>query len=346
MKQGRNSLCSCGSGRKFKHCHGRIAGAAMSDEWTRNNPDTKFAVERVGRRKAPEGHRIRFGRGRLALPTANGTFHGPDLGDLGGALMMVGGFDGKRLSTPIGTGIMLAPGIAVTAEHVLQDIRAAGLSVEALAPGFGGSITWWRAAHFSNMRFVDKLTGDVRSRYDLSAMSLEPVSDLGSELVVPLLVASLEPPAIDERVMVLGFQADEDAPNEVGLVVSTGRVAAQHLEGRDRAMLPNPCLELELDIWGGMSGGPVINVHGELIGVASSSVSAISKVSFASLLGPITEYRLTIPWPDGWYQAKDITVGQALADLNQRMPPPARQTQLRSLKLDFAFNLDTVRRAS
>ncbi|WP_142916619.1 trypsin-like peptidase domain-containing protein, partial [Klebsiella pneumoniae] len=53
-------------------------------------------------------------------------------------------------------------------------------------------------------------------------------------------------------------------------MVSSGLVTAAFPQGRGERM-PAPCIEVEMDTMGGMSGGPVVDSDGNVIGVVSSS---------------------------------------------------------------------------
>jgi serine protease Do len=51
-----------------------------------------------------------------------------------------------------------------------------------------------------------------------------------------------------------------------------GNVTAEHPTGRDRSN-PKPVIEVEADWPGGMSGGPVFNESGEVVGLVSLSIA-------------------------------------------------------------------------
>lgn len=317
----RNQLCPCGSGLKFKRCHGAPSGSPVSDRWSKNDVDTRFEAIRVGRRTPKDGHRLNIMHGRLTIIEKPGIYDLADLGDLGGSLLQVCGLKDGELTAATGTAFMIAPGIAITAAHVLDELEAGGYAVEAIGPGFGGSLTWWRAVMIYRLGLVDG-HGDVKSQYDLAAFTMEPVSDQGTELVLVQTVVSPESPRVGDDVMVLGFRAENGVPDQIALMASRGRVVQCFPNGRDRSMLPNPCFEAELDIWGGMSGGAVVNSHGELVGIASTSVTAISRTSYVSLLTPIDKLTVRPHWPPGWYDGEELTVSDAVAQLAERCPPP------------------------
>ena len=294
----------------------------------RNDRATQFAGLRTGKFEVPEGDRLHLGRGRLSIIAEPGIFDFEDLGDLGGSLLMVSGFKDGEVGQVIGTAVMIAPGVAVTATHVLDELQATGWNVDARGPGGGGSLTWWRATGFGRKVYVDLHTQEVRASSDLAVMALELAGDPGRALELPIPVFAPDIPAVGESVMVLGFQSGAGDPEEISLFASRGVVTSQHLNGRDRLMLPNPCLEVELDIWGGMSGGAVVNRHGELVGIASSSVQGSDRLGFVSLLGSVMDYEVIPRWPPGWYEPDIRTIRRILDVFEERAPAPPRPASL------------------
>lgn len=75
------------------------------------------------------------------------------------------------------------------------------------------------------------------------------------------------------------------------LSASKGTVEEVHFGGRDRAFLPFPCFRVSSRYDGGMSGGPVMNEAGQVIGVVCSSLGdpddGGGHISYASLIGPV-----------------------------------------------------------
>ena len=61
--------------------------------------------------------------------------------------------------------------------------------------------------------------------------------------------------------------------------------------GRDTVMAPYPCFSVQLDAFGGMSGGPVFNVEGKVLGVISSAISD-SEYALAALVWPLLSLNL------------------------------------------------------
>jgi hypothetical protein len=55
QKLGRNELCWCGSGKKFKHCHGRFSKPRLTLKYPRRDrlpPSRRFAINTTARSRA------------------------------------------------------------------------------------------------------------------------------------------------------------------------------------------------------------------------------------------------------------------------------------------------------
>lgn len=80
-------------------------------------------------------------------------------------------------------------------------------------------------------------------------------------------------PLVGERLWAFGYRHGE-LRNTTALVtplVTSGLVTAAFPHGRGERM-PAACIEVAMDTKGGMSGGPVVNANGDLVGIVSSSI--------------------------------------------------------------------------
>lgn len=88
---------------------------------------------------------------------------------------------------------------------------------------------------------------------------------------------------------------------------SAGRITKFYPRGRDRVFLPGPCYEAELQVYGGSSGGPVIDMRGAIIGVTNTGfaefpishftpVSEILDIKFHNTINGNNGKELTIDW--------------------------------------------------
>ena len=78
-------------------------------------------------------------------------------------------------------------------------------------------------------------------------------------------------------------------------------------------MLPSPALEVKCVTRGGMSGGPVFDSNGLLIGVHSSGFQD-DWPSYITLIWPALAHRLIGGWPTGF-----MKTSQALVEMDPRI---------------------------
>lgn len=199
-----------------------------------------------------------------------------------------------------GSAVMVAPGIALTAKHVIDQLRAVDdlAPIVALSCDVGGKLIFWNAVAFTPIY-----------NFDLAFLALQPMSPLDhiNTLVLPTLAAKAPVPG--ERLNVLGFR--ESSPVQgtseilLSLFQSVGVASEVFGTGRDCVLLPNPCVEANLVVVGGMSGGPVFDSSGHLIGVVSTSVSAEDpRPAYLSLVWPAIVAEFTTVWPPGLHPEK------------------------------------------
>ena len=104
--------------------------------------------------------------------------------------------------------------------------------------------------------------------------------------------------------MVTGFRASApkfDLSNggvmiQGGIYVGVGVVSEVYGQGRDRAVLPWPVIEVDCDALGGMSGGPCFDEGGYLVGLLCSSFEGTAGPSYMSLLWPALVYSFNPIW--------------------------------------------------
>jgi len=115
-------------------------------------------------------------------------------------------------------------------------------------------------------------------------------------------------PTIGEHVFAVGYpQLDctEVADSKLftlkeGLHGAYGRITNFFPKGREKSNI-TPVFEIEGDWKSGMSGGPVFNRHGDVIGIVSRSLSStdeLSGVGYAACLGSIPSVRQLAPFLD------------------------------------------------
>lgn len=173
--------------------------------------------------------------------------------------------------TIIGSGVMVGPGLLLTATHVLDEFPREG----------GGPVFLTFLPHAARAWLPhDLMTVSGQSDVDESRRKVSDVSLVSCTLnsaehqdfplmLVPMQVAL---PLIGERLWAFGYrhQLIDNGTASISPIVSSGLVTAAFPHGRGERM-PSPCFEVNMDTLGGMSGGPVVNSDGYLVGIVSSS---------------------------------------------------------------------------
>lgn len=229
--------------------------------------------------------------------TINATYL-KDWANLGGVLVSMHFSDIEKHSID-GSGVIIGPGMALTAKHVVEphfiDLKSGKRKLFCTAITKNGLQIW----QVSNVVF-DKLT-------DISILSLKYCSALPPDNTFKRAIISTRLPKIGENLLILGFKATDYSfeytdKNEMtcsgSVIACNGSVTERHVNGRDKVMLPSPCLEIDCPSWSGMSGGPVFDRNGYLIGILSTSYGA-DPPSFASLLWPALATPFKGGWPEG-----------------------------------------------
>lgn len=199
-----------------------------------------------------------------------------------------------------GSAVMVAPGVAVAAKHVFDaqydDIMSSkkGFLCVALAPW---GLDVWRV---HQVLIIDAT--------DVVMLMLERQSELPPEGKMHHAFVSTRLPPVGEPVAMVGFiagAASFDGAMHGNIHVAQGLVTAHHLVGRDRVLMPGPCIEVAVGAPGGMSGGPVFDVAGAVIGVTSTSFgSGVDDISYVSLTLPALVRKMQPCWPKGLHQAE------------------------------------------
>lgn len=207
-----------------------------------------------------------------------------------------------------GSAVIVGPGIALTAKHVIEP------HLDRLAVGDMHSMCIGIAKSGINIWTVRKAT--MLENMDIAILGLQLNSAMPPNRTFRQTTISTRLPRIGDRVQIVGFRANS-ATRSLGsgergyacdakLLVSAGVVKERYPQGRDRVMLPWPVLEIDCPSWGGMSGGPVFDEHGHLIGLLCSSFSVDNGdgVSYVSLLWPALTQKFEGGWPEQAFQGK------------------------------------------
>jgi len=206
-----------------------------------------------------------------------------------------------------GSAVMVAPGIALCAKHVIEpnlaNIMNATLGTVALALSRSG-VQIWRIT-----------TMALLNNSDLGILGLTYSSKLPPNNVFNQATISTRMPKMGENLLIAGFRASDysfniskNSNNETvmkysgNVLVSNGPITNRFPTGRDTSMLPWPTLEVNCPSFGGMSGGPVFDSNGLLIGLLSSSYD--EGPSYISLLWPALVTEFEGGWPTSLFKGK------------------------------------------
>jgi hypothetical protein len=218
-----------------------------------------------------------------------------------GALLALGyGLDDRNVIQ--GTATMIAPGLILTAGHNLESPfpQADSRYDDALTMVFGfrkgGFIDFWPVNNV--WRPGPRRGPKVGYHGEIAYLAVEPYERRPS--VVSTLPLTTRIPRVGEEVTALGFRfADGDISRFEGLFASKGRVVTIKTNWLENTR-KYPVLEIECETLHGMSGGPVLDEHGYIVGVVSRGYEDRSWVAMIGH-GLGSGARLRITWPPGEY---------------------------------------------
>lgn len=233
-------------------------------------------------------------------PSVEAGFYQHQLADFNRPLLVLSSnFDGSTHAW--GSAALIAPGIAITAKHVVEEYRESGRFGEKGVSLLGIGL------HESGLNFWAVTQATLMDDTDLVILAMEPRSPIESGEVMGVFPISLLLPEVGDKVIIAGFRSDkirnEENVVEGAMFSSIGTVTNVYPSGRDRVLQPGPCFEVDAMAVGGMSGGPVFNADGEMIGVLSSSydLSDGGGIAYISLLWHAMFADITPSWPRHWY---------------------------------------------
>lgn len=171
----------------------------------------------------------------------------------------------------LGSGVMIGPGLLLTATHVLDEFPRSG-PPPAFLTFLPDAARGWLPRDFSNLSGPSSFDEGRTKHSDLTLLSCTLNSDAHERYPLTLAPLQMALPLVGERLWAFGYRhgALDDDVAAITPLVSSGRVTAAYPNGRGERM-PASCVEVAMDTQGGMSGGAVVNVNGDLIGIVSSS---------------------------------------------------------------------------
>jgi len=211
----------------------------------------------------------------------------------------------------IGSGVMIGPGLMLTASHVLDEFPHHGQGPVCLT-FLPGAARAWLPKGRTTLTGPSEFGPDRRKVSDLTLMSCDLHSDALDNFPLMLAPIQLGMPLIGERLWAFGYRHGDilDGASLVTPFVTSGVVTGCYPQGRGERM-PATCIEIAMDTMGGMSGGPVVNDDGWLVGIVSSSFEG--GPTYATLIWDAIRISVSgAPvnlWPDG---EGDLLVGRDL----------------------------------
>lgn len=235
------------------------------------------------------------------------------------AVMPVVAYRGAELRI-LGTGFAITnSGLMVTARHVIEECLEIS-SINSFVPGLEDQ--WGIGAlYIAEPSPEDDMLPDPETGlkglfggilpsshfypmkdFDMGLLQLQlPVRvDSGAPIRVPALQLSPGLPNDGDIVLALGYHSMKVESNVDGfsvkhsirqpLAATRGAIQAVHFPRRDSVSLNFPCFQVDAQFEGGMSGGPIININGGVIGVICSSFDNGGDgghISYGSLIAPL-----------------------------------------------------------
>ena len=229
-----------------------------------------------------------------------------------------------------GSSVVVSAGVSLAATHVVDDFipsLMAGSSV-GYCIGWGSEGTLiWRISHITAVPGTD-----------ISILGLRLASDMPSDRNFFYAAISMRPPRQGEAFSGFGYSAKfGDFPDgfsaalpDSGIIVSGALISARgiaqqiHIPMRDKLLVPFPAVEVDFPAWGGMSGGPVFDMNGRLVGIVSRSLEhedGDPSPTTVSLLWPA----LCMPFKGGWPMVAPpsetqtlLSIGEGMSDIDGR----------------------------
>lgn len=256
-------------------------GTIQEDPTAQLAPGQVLSINALGMRLALE-----IGRSEGLFPST--LFQGALL------TMMFRDPDGDHAT---GSAILVAPGIAICAHHVIADfedsLRAGTCDLLCAGLAGSGAILWL-------VRSVVSVPGT-----DLAMLCMTLASAWPAKGQFVLMEMTTRTPAVGEQVALYGLPArirtttptDGISDSFLTAKYTSGRVLAVHHDGRDRVMLPGPCFSVSCNAYGGMSGGPVFDARGCLVGIVSTSYEGDAPLAYVSHVWPALKTQTFPVWP-------------------------------------------------
>jgi hypothetical protein len=221
------------------------------------------------------------------------------LGALEGALLTVSFRDDVGHHT-YGSAIMVAPGIALAAAHVIRHEDY----YESFQRGNASAVCMGFARDGGQLWDVHRIT--LIDDTDLAILGLKLRSAIPSSGTFSTAHMTTRMPAVGEELLLCGFSADALTQPRAAQIAVTGDFRFARGEvldvfqgGADRVMVRGPSLAMDCDAAGGMSGGPVFDARGYLLGIISTSIAGMSATIVSHAWPALVRGQVEPVWPVG-----------------------------------------------
>jgi hypothetical protein len=243
---------------------------------------------------------------------------------------------------PIGTAVWIAGHLALTAKHNIDYILreyCPTLTQKSTAETDSIAVRFYQVLPGPDYAIWELRTAWCSAESDLALLHLAPWGHTAKQSPDPAFGIRMKGllPVPQSRIAGFGYHSSKtsitrhaDGNYHLDLndipQATTGVVTAVFPDGRDRGMYPFPCFQVNAKFNSGMSGGPVFDETGHLIGVICGSLPAVANeddVSYVAAIWPM--FRILIdakvanrPKPTDKYPAIDLALAGVLsvADLH------------------------------
>ncbi len=199
-----------------------------------------------------------------------------------------------------GSAVLVAPHLALTARHVTEDFTQHFEGQAVCADGRATFAILARGYFGGAWRMFDVLRTFNTAGTDVTALYLTPACGEPADFVWPRVELDLLPPRTGRRVSTWGHinpHASFSGPSQEAihwyatLARSSGTVGEIFPRERDSALVNYPAFHFDARVDGSMSGGPVFDEHGRLVGINTRSLPATATdpvhTSTAALMWPV-----------------------------------------------------------